>query len=107
MAREIINKYIDSLKPSVSIEIAAKARRLQEQGREILPLTLGEPYFNTPGPVVDCAIRELLNGNTHYVVGRGIPELRERIAEKLRSENGIKWGPGQVIVTPGAKYVPL
>ncbi|MBR6426952.1 MAG: pyridoxal phosphate-dependent aminotransferase [Clostridia bacterium] len=104
MADGIINKNLDVLKPSVSIEVAAKAKKLQEEGREILPLTLGEPNFDTPRPVVDCAIRELLNGNTHYAVGRGIPELRERIAEKLRKENGIKWSAGQVIVTPGAKY---
>ena len=43
-------------------------------------------------------------GFTHYTVGRGLPELRRKITEKLKEENGCSYSPDEIMVTPGGKY---
>lgn len=43
-------------------------------------------------------------GFTHYTVGRGLSELRRKITEKLKEENGCSYSPDEIMVTPGGKY---
>ncbi len=104
MSSYCFNQYIDALKPSASIALAGKANALAASGREILNLTIGEPNFATPAAVVETAVNAIREGDTHYKPGRGIQPLRERIAQKLREENGIACDAANVLVTPGAKF---
>ena len=39
---------------SVTMELAAKARALKAQGRDVISLTAGEPDMDTPGPIMDA-----------------------------------------------------
>ena len=71
-------------------------------GREIISLGLGEPDFDTPKEICDAAYDAMLQGYTHYTSNFGIPELRERIAEKYREENGMDVTAENVMVTVGA-----
>lgn len=98
-----INSHIDALQPAASIQLAERAKAMAAAGETIFDLTIGEPDFDTPQRVKDAAARALAGNNTHYVNGRGLLPLRERIARKLREENGIACGAQNILVTPGAK----
>lgn len=98
-----MNKIIESLKSSASIDLMKKAKELREQGVDIIDLSGGEPDFDTPKLITEKAIAELRNGNTHYAVGQGIYKLRKRISQKLAVENGVIVSADEVLITPGAK----
>ncbi len=98
------NTWIDTMKPSASVIQMEKAKAMIAQGADIVNLAGGEPNFDTPAPVTYRAIRELVNGNTHYVTGAGLPILRERIAQYLKDKDGISCGMDQILVTPGGKF---
>ena len=66
-----MNKEISGIHGSASMEMMAKARKLKEQGVDIIGLGGGEPDFDTPQLIKDAAIREITKGNTHYAVGKG------------------------------------
>ena len=80
------------------------AKELKKTDPSIIDLSIGEPDFDTPRPVVDEAIKWLNAGFTHYTTGPGLPELREGIAAKLREDNGINADASEIIVTPSGKY---
>ena len=92
-----------ALKPSLTLEISAKAKALQNEGRDICSLSAGEPDFNTPDFITEAAREALANGMTRYGPAAGDPELREAIAQKLTQENGCPTTADQVLVTNGGK----
>ena len=98
-----MNNYINQIKGSASMELIAKAKELKEKGVDVIGLGGGEPDFDTPQSIKEVAISELLRGNTHYSIGKGILKLRESISHKLYSDNGINVSSEEIIVTPGAK----
>ncbi len=102
MSKVAFNKRLLSIESSASIALMDKARSMKAQGIDVISLAGGEPDFNTPEPVESAAIQAMLAGRTHYTTGRGIPALREKIAEKLETENHILCR--DVLVTPGCKY---
>ncbi len=99
-----MNKNILNIEGSASISLMEKAKELKEKGIMVTDLAGGEPNFDTPECIRSEAIRSLEAGHTHYTVGKGIPELRKRIANKLKNENNIWCTEDQIIVTPGAKF---
>ncbi len=71
-------------------------------GKNSINLGLGEPDFDTPLHIREAAKKALDEGFTHYTVNKGIPELREAIADKLKNDNKLSFSPESVIVTAGA-----
>lgn len=98
------NKVLVKIEGSNSINYMQKAKELEENNIEVIDLAGGEPDFDTPSKIKDVAIQSLLQGHTHYTVGKGNRALRRAIVDKLNRENGISCAEEQVIVTPGAKY---
>ena len=98
------NQNILGLQPSRSMTFMVKAKQLQAADPEVINLSGGEPDFDTPMPIREEAKRWLDAGYTHYTIGPGLPELRERIARKLREENGCGYKADDIIVTPGGKF---
>ena len=92
-----------ALKPSLTLEISARAKALQGEGRNICSLSAGEPDFDTPEFIVEAARRALLDGYTRYGPAGGDPELRAAVAEKLSRENGLATKPNEVMITNGGK----
>ena len=91
------------LKPSLTLAIGAQAKALQRAGRDICSLSAGEPDFDTPDFIVEATRQALRDGITRYGPAAGDPELREAVAEKLSSGNGIATSPEQVLITNGGK----
>ena len=98
-----MNHRIESMKPSASMVLMARAKQMQKTDPTVIGLAGGEPDFATPDRISMAAIRSLSEGYTHYVVGPGLPELRAAIAKKLREENGLEYDENCILVTPGGK----
>src|SRR5215472_14288414 len=83
-------------------EMKAKARAAQ---MDVVDLGMGNPDGATPEPVVEKAIEAIRNPRNHrYSVSRGIPRLREEIAQHYRTRYGVELDPeAEAIVTIGAK----
>jgi aspartate aminotransferase len=92
-----------SLQPSLTLAIAAKAKQLRAEGRNICSLSAGEPDFDTPPFIRQAATAALEAGHTRYGPVAGEPALRAAIAQKLRDENGVPATPDQILVTNGGK----
>jgi aspartate aminotransferase len=94
---------VDAISPSQTIAMNEGARRLAAAGKDVIDLTLGEPDFPTPGPILEAAIAALREGYTRYTSVAGMPELRVAIAAKLLRENGLEYTPDSIVVSCGAK----
>jgi len=92
-----------NLKESGTLKILDKVKSLQSKGIDVIQLDVGEPDFDTPRNIVEAAHRAMLEGFTHYTPSAGIPELRDAVAEKLRSENELDVRRENVLITPGSK----
>jgi aspartate/methionine/tyrosine aminotransferase len=96
---------MDRLGTESAFEVLAKAKALEQSGREIVHLEIGEPDFDTPPHIVAAAQAALDKGYTHYVPAPGIPELRTAVAEFLERTGRTSTTPDRVVVTPGAKPI--
>ncbi|WP_433735359.1 pyridoxal phosphate-dependent aminotransferase [Pseudomonas putida] len=84
-------------------QIHDRALQLREQGVDVLLLSIGDPDFDTPPPIVEAAIASLLAGDTHYPAVRGSHGLRDSIARRHRQRSGQRVDGDHVIVMPGAQ----
>lgn len=99
-----ISERVEKLSPSLTLAITAKAKKLQSEGADIINFGAGEPDFDTPEHIKIAAMGSLDAGFTKYTDSSGIPELREAIAEKLATDNQLKYDPQQITVSCGAKH---
>ena len=100
---ERLSRRARALQPSLTLAIAAKAKQLREEGRDICSLSAGEPDFETPDFIRQAAADALAAGHTRYGPAAGEPILREAIASKISRENGVPTSTAQVLVTNGGK----
>ena len=98
-----LSQRAQALQPSLTLAIAARAKALKAEGRDICSLSAGEPDFDTPAFICDAATKALAGGQTRYGPAAGEPALREAIAAKLSHENSVPTRRGQVLVTNGGK----
>lgn len=99
MTKFHLSTKVDIIKPSASLQVAARAKELTRQGRDIVNLSLGEPDFDVPTPIKAGLYRALDENKTHYTVSQGVLELREEIAK--HSGHGIQ--AEQIVVSSGCK----
>lgn len=83
--------------------MAAKARELKAQGKDIISLSLGEPDFNTPDFIKEAAKKAIDENYSTYPPVDGYMELKEAICRKFKRDNGLDYTPAQVVVSTGAK----
>lgn len=95
---------IRKIAPSLTLSITAKAKALQSQGIHVIPLSAGEPDFDTPDFIKETAIQALRKGLTKYTPAEGTLELRKAIAEKLERDQGLSYPADQIVVSCGAKH---
>ena len=98
MMRERMNTTVFSLRRSAIREFT----KLAKETPGCISLTLGEPDFDTPSPVIEQARQSLVSHETHYIENNGLRVLRERIARFETEKNGFACTQDQVIVTAGA-----
>jgi aspartate aminotransferase len=100
---QVISARVRHMPQSATMKIADIAANLRREGRDIISFSLGEPDFETPENIKNAAKDALDRGETHYTQGSGILELREAIAEKLKTDNHLDVTASDVLVTTGAK----
>lgn len=98
-----LSDRINSLPTSATLAMAAKARELKEQGKDIISLSLGEPDFNTPEFIKEAAIQAINDDYNSYTPVNGYLELREAICKKFKRDNNLSYNPNQIVVSTGAK----
>jgi len=82
------------------MDILARARDLETQGRDIVHMEIGEPDFPTPSPIVEAGIAALRSGLTQYTPALGLSALRAAIANSYPAPG--RPDPERVVVTPGS-----
>ena len=98
-----LSDRIKSLPVSETLAMAAKARELREQGKDIISLSLGEPDFNTPEFIKEAAIQAIRDNYNSYTPVNGYAELRESICRKFKRDNDLDYNINQIVVSTGAK----
>ncbi|KGL61505.1 MULTISPECIES: pyridoxal phosphate-dependent aminotransferase [unclassified Polaribacter] len=98
-----LSDRINSLPTSQTLAMAAKARELRAEGKDIIGLSLGEPDFNTPDFIKDAAIEAINENYNTYTPVDGYVELKEAICTKFKRDNGLDYKPNQIVVSTGAK----
>lgn len=98
-----LSDRINSLPVSQTLAMAAKARELRAEGKDIIGLSLGEPDFNTPDFIKDAAIEAINQNYNSYTPVDGYGELKEAICEKFKRDNNLSYKPNQIVVSTGAK----
>ena len=98
-----IASRISQLTGEGALAVFERAKELEKQGRSIIHLELGEPDFHPAAPVVDAARNAVAAGRDRYVSPRGIPALREAIAQYLKRTRRLDVPADQVLVAPGCK----
>ena len=85
---------------SETMRISKLANKMEEEGKDVISLAVGEPDFDTPDFIVKAAERAMEDGFTHYTPSQGITELREAVAEKVKEENDLNFEKDNVLITP-------
>ncbi|WP_341220972.1 pyridoxal phosphate-dependent aminotransferase [Polaribacter atrinae] len=98
-----LSDRINSLPVSQTLAMAAKARELRAEGKDIIGLSLGEPDFNTPDFIKDAAIEAINQNYNSYSPVDGYADLKEAICVKFKRDNDLVYKPSQVVVSTGAK----
>jgi len=98
-----LSDRINSLPASATLAMAAKARELRAEGKDIIGLSLGEPDFNTPDFIKDAAIEAINENYNSYTPVEGYLELKEAICTKFKRDNNLDYKPNQIVVSTGAK----
>ena len=98
-----IASRVSQLNGEGALEVFARAKELERQGRSIIHLELGEPDFHPAAPVVDAVRDAVAAGRDRYVSTRGVPALREAVAGYLRRTRRLEVAAEQVLIAPGCK----
>ncbi|KAB8315445.1 pyridoxal phosphate-dependent aminotransferase [Tolypothrix campylonemoides VB511288] len=95
---------VSQVTPSITLAISAKAKAMKAEGIDVCSFSAGEPDFDSPAHVKAAAQKALEEGKTKYGPASGEPKLREAIARKLKTDNGLDYKAENVIVTNGGKH---
>lgn len=93
---------MSDIEPFHVMEILARAKQLEAEGKSVIHLEIGEPDFLTPQPIIDAGIASIKKGNVHYTPAAGIPALRQEIAAFYKRQHHVEIDPQRIFVTAGA-----
>ncbi|EAT11873.1 aminotransferase, class I [Oceanobacter sp. RED65] len=84
------------------MDLLARAKQFQAEGRDIIHLEVGEPDFPSLPCVISAGQQALANGHTHYTPALGLPQLRQVIAQYYKSRYQVDVDWNRIVITPGA-----
>jgi len=94
---------LNRLSESATLAMARIARELKASGVDIIPLSLGEPDFDTPSELKQSGIDSINANETHYTPVPGTQRVRDAISKKFKRDNGLVYNTDQIVVSTGAK----
>ncbi len=98
-----LSNRVQTIKPSPTLAVTARAAKLKAEGKDIIGLGAGEPDFDTPQHIKDAAIAAINKGQTKYTPVGGTPGLKNAIVAKFKRENNFDFEPKQILVSCGGK----
>lgn len=93
-----------SISPSSTLAIDAKAKKMKEDGIDIIGFGAGEPDFDTPDHIKAAAIKAINDGFTKYTPASGTLELKKAICNKFLKDNQLEYKPSNIVISNGAKH---
>jgi aspartate aminotransferase len=100
---QLLSNRILNMDTSATLAMAAKARELKAEGKDIIGLSLGEPDFNTPDFIKEAAKTAVDENYNSYTPVDGYVELKQAIITKFKRDNNLNYQPSQIVVSTGAK----
>lgn len=101
--KENLSERINNLAVSQTLAMAAKARELKNQGKDVIGLSLGEPDFNTPNYIKQAAVNAINEDYNSYTPVDGYVDLKNAIITKFKRDNNLSYDLSQIVVSTGAK----
>ncbi|MFL5341050.1 MAG: pyridoxal phosphate-dependent aminotransferase [Gemmataceae bacterium] len=98
-----LSQFACGLTAEVAFDVLAVAKRLKAAGKDVIELQIGDSPFPTTKSAVAAGIDAINHGATHYCASPGLPQFRETLSANYTREFGLKIGPENVVVGPGAK----
>ena len=98
-----LSQRVQSIKPSPTLAVTARAASLRAAGQDIIGLGAGEPDFDTPEHIKQAGIDAINSGKTKYTAVDGTVELKTAIINKLQKDNGLSYQLDQILVSCGGK----
>ena len=99
----LLSERVLNMATSATLAMAAKARELRNEGKNIIGLSLGEPDFNTPDFIKDAAIQAINDNYNSYTPVDGYADLKKAIINKFQRDNQLTYEASQIVVSTGAK----
>ncbi|WP_375238246.1 pyridoxal phosphate-dependent aminotransferase [Aurantibacter sp.] len=98
-----LSERILNMATSATLAMAAKARELREEGKDIIGLSLGEPDFNTPDFIKEAAVNAINENYNGYTPVDGYVDLKQAVITKFKRDNNLEFTLPQIVVSTGAK----
>ena len=81
---QLLSERILNMATSATLAMAAKARELRAEGKDIIGLSLGEPDFNTPDFIKSAAKQAIDDNYNSYTPVDGYAELKQACCHFLK-----------------------
>ena len=102
-----VSRRAASMRPFVVMDVVARAKELESQGRDIVRLEIGDPDLPTPEIVTRAAEAAMESGDTGYTQSLGLPTLREAVSAHYLDKYGVEAGVEEIVVTQGTSPAML
>ena len=103
MSNPQLSNRVNEMATSATLAMAAKARELRAEGKDIIGLSLGEPDFTVPEFVKKAAVQAVNDDYHSYTPVDGYADLKAAIIKKFKRDNQLDYSPAQIVVSTGAK----
>lgn len=96
---------VNTLSPSTTLAITAKAKEMKDAGIDVIGLGAGEPDYNTPENILEAAYASMKEGKTKYTPSGGLPALKDAVIQKLQQDQKLSYERKEIMIGIGAKHV--
>src|SRR6476620_3031829 len=98
-----LSQFARGLNTETAFDVLAVARKLKAAGKDVIELQIGDSPYPSSTSALSAGKKAIDAGATHYCPSMGLPEFREALAANYAKEFGVKIGPENIVVGPGAK----
>ena len=105
MIKNAVADRMHLLEGESAFTVLARARALEEQGRHIIHMEIGQPDFETPPNIIDAGCKAITGGYTGYTPAPGYPELRQAVTDYAKRYKNVDASREDVVITTGTKPV--
>jgi aspartate/methionine/tyrosine aminotransferase len=102
-----VSARAQAVRPFVVMDVVARAKELEAQGRDIVRMDVGDPDLPTPQVITQAAEAAMEAGDTGYTQSLGLPDLRDAVSARFGSKYGVTVSSDDVVVTQGSSPAML